>query len=225
MKKIFFTLLTALFCFYGSVAQNGCSKYYPFEQGTKFQITSKDKNDKPTAVIDYVVKESDGNTALLAYEMHDDKGELVLASEYGISCENDGISIDFNSLAAPGMMEQYKDMEIDVSGTNLFLPNNLSVGQTLPDADLLMNVSLNPINMKMTVRIFDRKVEGEETVTTPAGTFDCVILTQSTESKMGVKVSSSSREWYAPKVGMVKQESYNKKGKLIGKSVLTKFGD
>lgn len=204
-------------------AQGECSKYYPLKEGTKFQITNYDKNDKPVAVIDYVVKESNGDSALIYYEMFDDKGELVLSSEYGMSCENDGISIDFNSLAAPGMMEQFQDMEIDLSGTNLFLPNNLSVGQTLPDADLLMLVSMAPMNMKMTVKIYDRKVVGQETVTTPAGTFDCMILSQSTESKMGVKVSGSSQEWYAPDVGMVKQESYNKKGKKIASSVLTSF--
>ena len=45
--------------------------------------------------------------------------------------------------------KQYQDMEVDLSGTNLYLPNNLTVGQTLPDADLLMNVSMTPINMKI----------------------------------------------------------------------------
>ena len=221
--KTLTTIMVTLFSLTLVKAQGECSKYYPLKEGTKFQITNYDKNDKPGAVIDYVVKESNGDSALLYYELFDDKGELVLTSEYGITCENDGISIDFNSLAAPGMMEQYQEMEVDLSGTNLFLPNNLSPGQTLPDADLLMIVSMAPINMKMTVRIFDRKVEGTETLTTPAGTFDCVILTQSTESKMGVKVSGSSREWYAPDVGMVKQESYNKKGKKIASSVLTSF--
>lgn len=207
-----------------SVAQSNCSKYYPFEEGTSFQITNYDKNDKVSAVVDYVVKESSGDSALLYYELLDDKGEIVLNSEFAISCENDGVSIDFKSLAAPGMMEQYKDMDIEMTGTNLFLPNDMNVGQTLPDADLLMNVSMAPINMKMTVRIFDRKVEGTETVTTPAGTFDCIILSQTTESKMGMKVTGRSREWYAPDVGMVKQESYNKKGKKIGSSMLTSFG-
>ena len=223
MKKVIVLSISVILGLQFSVAQNNCSKYYTFSEGTKFQLTNYDQKDKKTAVVDYVVKESNGDSALFAYEMFDDKGEPVLASEYWISCENDGISIDFKSLAAPGMMEQYKDMEVDLSGTNLFLPNNLSVGQTLPDADLLMTVSMAPINMKLTVKIFDREVVGEETVTTPAGTFDCIILTQSTETKMGMKVSGSSREWYAAKVGLVKQESYNKKGKKIASSVLTSF--
>ena len=198
-------------------------EYYPFEEGTKFQITNYDKNDKLAGVIDYIIKESNGEKALLFYELRDNKGELTLTSEYTIICENDGISIDFKSLAAPGMMEQYQDMEVDLSGTNLYLPNDLKVGQTLPDADLLMAVSMTPINMRLTVRIFDRKVVGKETVTTPAGTYDCIILEQSSETKMGMKVSASSREWYAANVGMVKQESYNKKGKLLSRSVLTAF--
>ena len=223
MRNICLTLLAFALGINILFAQEGCSKYYPFEQGTKFQITNYDKNDKPAGVIDYIVKESDGDTALFAYEMHDDKGELILTSEYAILCENDGISIDFRSLAAPGMMEQYQDMEVDLSGTNLYLPNDLSVGQTLPDADLLMNVSMAPINMKLTVRIFDREVVGEETITTPAGTFDCIILKQNSETKMGMKVSGSSKEWYAAEVGLVKQESYNKKGKKIASSVLTSF--
>ena len=223
MKKLIYALATFSFIVTISYSQENCSKYYPLEEGTKFQITNYDKNDKPGAVIDYLVKESTGDSAIIYYEMMDEKGELVLSSEYGFRCENDGISIDFNSLAAPGMMQQYQEMEVDLTGTNLFLPNNLSVGQSLPDADLLMNVRMTPINMKLTVRIFDRKVEGEETVTTPAGTFDCIVISQSSETKMGVKVSASSREWYAPEVGLVKQESYNKKGKLMGRSELTAF--
>ena len=225
MKNILFILVSYFLVSTICYSQENCSKYYPLNEGTKFQITNYDKNDKPGAVIDYLVKESTGNSALIYYELMDDKGEIVMTSEYGITCENDGISIDFNSLAAPGMMEQYKDMEVDLTGTNLFIPNNLTAGQTLPDADLLMNVSMAPINMKMTVRIYDRKVEGTETITTPAGTFDCIIISQSSETKMGMKVSGSSREWYAPEVGMVKQESYNKKGKKIASSVLTSFED
>ncbi len=218
--------LLILFIFLGYLTtrgQNNCSKFYPMQEGTNFQLTTYDKKDKPTSVIDYVIQESSDDVAVIAYDVHDKKGELVLNSEYEISCENDGISIDFRSLAAPGMMEQYKDMEVDITGTNLYLPNDMSAGQTLPDADLLMNINMNPINMKLTVKIFDRKVLGEETVTTPAGTFDCIVLTQSQETKVGVKVSGSSKEWYAADVGLVKQESYGKNGKKISSSVLTQF--
>jgi hypothetical protein len=42
---------------------------------------------------------------------------------------------------------------------------------------------------------------------------------------MGIKRLGSSKQWFAEGIGMVKSEEYNKKGKFIGKSVLTKFED
>ena len=223
MKKLFFVAICYLVGTISMIGQSECSKFYPFKEGTKFQITSYDKNDKSAGAINYIVKESSGNKATLAFEMKDEKGKLVTASEYDMTCENDGISIDFKSLLAPGILEQYEDMEVDISGTNLILPNSLSSGQTLPDSNMLMNVKMTPINMKMTVNITNRKVEGMEEITMPAGTFECYVLSYDQESKMGIKVRGSAKQWLAKDVGMVKQETYNKKGKIIGKSLLTKF--
>jgi len=223
MKKFYFVIIGCLLWSATTTAQSDCSKYYPMSEGTKFQITNYDKKDKVSGVIDYVVKKSTGDAVILSYKMYDDKGKLIMTSEYGIICEENGISIDFNSLMAPGVLEQYEGMEVDISGTNLLLPNNLSPGQTLPDANVLANIKVPPINMKMTVSITNRKVEGKESVTTSAGTYDCFVITNDHESKMGVKVRGSSKLWLAEGVGMVKQESYNKKGKLISKSLLTKF--
>jgi len=220
--KSLLALYLLLFIAMPSAAQD-CSKYYPFEEGTTFQITNYDKKEKPAGVIDYIVKESSGDTALLAYEMHDDKGELIISSEYGITCKDDGIAIDFKSLMSPGVLGQYKDMEVDISGTDMFLPNNLSPGQQLPDAEVLMNISMTPINMKMTVKMLNRNVEANETISTPAGTFDCVVVTYDHETKMGMKITGKAKQWFAEDVGMVKSESYSKNGKLIGSSVLTAF--
>lgn len=40
---------------------------------------------------------------------------------------------------------------------------------------------------------------------------------------MGIKIRGSAKQWYSENVGMVKQENYNKKGKLMGSSLLTLF--
>ena len=69
-----------------------------------------------------MVKEAGNDKATMAYEMHDDKGELISSSEYDIVCRDDGVSIDFNSLLSPGVLEQYKDMEVDMTGTELVYP-------------------------------------------------------------------------------------------------------
>lgn len=219
---ILFTLI-AFFTITTNFGQTNCSTYYPLKEGTTFQLTMYDDKDKTTGIIDYTVQEASDDSATMSYEMHDEKGKFVAASEYTVRCNGEGISIDFNSLISPGLMEQYKDMEVDITGTDLMLPNNLSPGQTLPDANMLMNISMPPINMKMTVNQTNRKVDGMESVTTPAGTFDCVVISWDHESKMGIKFTGTAKQWLAEGVGMVKQENYNKKGKMIGGSLLTSF--
>ena len=204
------------------IAQDLCSVYYPLKKDTKFQIKSY-KGKKVTSVVDYQVKDAGSDWALLAYDVKDDKEKVIATSEYEIRCENDGIAIDFKSLGAPGLMEQYKNMEIDVTGTNLYVPNNLQTGQDLPDSNMQMTVNMSPIKLNLFFNITNRKVVGNETITTPAGTFDCVVLTYDFESKMGIKVTGSAKQWLAKGVGMVKQVDFNKKGKEISWSELTAF--
>lgn len=221
MKNLFiivFLLLSA-----SGFSQEVCSVYYPLQKGTSFQITSYDKGDKPSAIVDYKVSDAGTDWAMLAYEVKDKKGKVIATSEYEIRCQDDGIAIDFKSLGAPGIMEQYEDMEIEVSGTNLIIPNELLEGRELPDSNMHMTIHVNPIKLNMDVNITNRKVSGKETVTTPAGTFDCVVLSYNFESKMGIKISGTAKQWLAEGVGMVKQEDYNKKGKLISWSELTAF--
>jgi hypothetical protein len=78
----------------------------------------------------------------------------------------------------------------------------------------------------MTVTITDRKVVGKESVTTPAGTFDCFKITSNstikTKTVVGITMEFSAIEWLAPKAAIVKSESY-KKGKLQGYTLLTKL--
>ena len=221
MKTV--TLFCAFIGFVTSVYSQDCSKYFPMDEGAKFQITNYDKKDKVSGIMDYVVKEVSGNTATMFYEMKDEKGKILNSSEYGITCTDEGLKIDFSSLMSPEVMGQYKDMEVEMSGTDLLYPNNLSSGQSLPDANVLMTVKMPPMNMKMHMDFINRKVEGKESVSTPAGTFDCYVITYDNESKMGIKIKHSSKLWLSQGFGMVKQETYNKKGKLVSKSVLTSF--
>ncbi|NNC35661.1 MAG: hypothetical protein HKO09_12360, partial [Croceitalea sp.] len=200
MKKSIITAILFLFIAYPLKAQN-CSRFYPMNEGTTFQITMYDKKDKVSGVMDYVIKEASGNTATMYYEMQDEKGKMLTSSEYDITCSDDGVTIDFSSMMSPEIMGQYEDMEVEMSGTDLLYPNNLSTGQTLPDADVLMTIKMPPMNMKMNMNFFNRKVEGKESVTTPAGTFDCYVITYDSEAKMGIKMTSRNKLWLSEGYG------------------------
>lgn len=226
MKKILIATIAFLGLAANTTAQTGCSKYYPLKEGTKAEITAYDKKGKKSAIIDYTIlktkQTSEGEVATMKSTVKDENGKLIAETEYNATCDGNKISIDYKSMVSPMMLDQFKDMEYDISGTDLEIPNNLSVGQTLPDAQMVMNISMSGINMNMELSITNRKVIDQESVTTPAGTFNCFVITSNMTTKMGVSQTTNSKQWISEGVGMVKQEDYQN-GKVANSSLLTKF--
>lgn len=226
MKSLIFSIVTICLISSLSFSQSACSKYYPLEEGTTFQYTNYNKKGKVSSVINHSVtnnRTENGNEVVtMTTKMHDKKGELIIESAHDITCTGDGVSIDFESLANSQMFSQFENFEYEITGTNLELPNNLYVGLELSDATMNMKISVG-ITMNMVITIKDRKVIGEETITTPAGTFDCYVLTSTLDMDMMMKIEGSSKQWIAEGYGMVKQESFDNKGNLTGYSELTEF--
>lgn len=111
---------------------------------------------------------------------------------------------------------------IDLTATDpelLQIPNKLAVGYKLPLGDIY--VDLGGFRVKSTVT--ENEIIDREEITTPAGTFKCYVLKQTSEGRvMGIKSASTLKVWYARGVGQVKQETYSK-GELVSSSVLTSF--
>lgn len=229
MKSTIILIIT-LFITASGFAQSTCSKFYPFKEGTKSQITNYNKKGKVAGTIDYSItsmsKTGDKQIATMISKIADDKGKTIVESKYDVSCDGSVVSIDFKSMMNPQMLEQFKNLKYEMSGSNLDFPNNLSVGQTLPDANMHLKVSISGINMEMDFNINDRKVISKENVTSPAGTFPCYVITYSTDfSSMGVTQNGTAKQWISEGVGMVKQEDYDKSGEVSNSSVLTSFSN
>ena len=225
-------LIYSLFLVSSTALSQNCSKYYPMEEGTSFQYTMTNKKGKTEGITDYSITnvENSGGvtTATMNMKFTDEKGKEIFVSDYKLSCTGDVVKIDYNSLVPAQMMKQYTDMgvEMEISGTDIELPNNLSVGQGLDDANVAMSIKMPGMNMNIKVDQLNRIVEKKESVTTPAGTYECYVITQDNVSEtMGVKQTMQSKLWLAEGVGMVKQETYNKKGDLTTQMLLTKFNN
>ncbi|MEM7085535.1 MAG: hypothetical protein AAF489_05090 [Bacteroidota bacterium] len=223
-----FLVQCIVICFFSSTvfAQSNCSKFYPFSEGAVTELTMYDKKGKVAGIVQHAVKgvSSTGTTdvATMTQILKDKKGEEITTSEYDISCTDGLVSIDFKSLSRSEMLKAMGDFETEITGTNLDLPNDLSVGQSLPDAGVNIKINMSGINMNMDTTITERQVVGQESITTPAGTFECYVMTSTITFKMGM---SKSKQWIAEGVGVVKTEDYNKKGKLQGSSLLTAFSN
>ncbi len=207
-------------------AQN-CKAYIPYEEGTKLEMTNYDKKGKVTGKVNQEITkvESVGNAT--SFTMHqvftDEKGENTTETDMTFKCEDNVFYIDMNSFISGEQMAAYEDMDMEIEMNEIDIPTNLTPGQKLKDGKITMKlVTDSPIAMNFTVDVLNRKVEKFETITTPAGKFECVKLTQDINSKFGFSITINSIEWYAEGVGAVKTETY-RKGKLVGTTELTKM--
>lgn len=223
MKTKILILISVFFISLSSLSQNACKAYYPFEEGVKFEMTNYNKKGKKEGVVKYEITSIEDNVATIKTIIYDAKGKEITTTSYQIMCEGNKISIDFKSMMNQDMFKQYKDMDMDITGTNVELPNDLQVGQSLKDANMNMSIDMGGMKMNMSIDMINRKVDKKESVTTPAGTFDCFALSYDSEMKMGMKMTFKIKEWISEGVGVVKSESYNKNGKLMGYSELTSF--
>lgn len=211
-----------------SVTAQACSTYYPIEEGVRLEYTMYNKKEKIEGTqwqeFREVVETADGLETKVFMGLLDEKGKETFSTSYGMSCNGNAIRIDFESLLSGPMLDQQEDMEAEITGTDIELPNRLEVGMELPDANVEMKLSMGPMKMTMEVNTTDRKVEKIESVQTPAGTFECYVISSNTQSKMMLtKNNFPSRIWLAKDVGMVQSENYNSKGKLMSRMVLSKI--
>ena len=105
---------------------------------------------------------------------------------------------------------------IDISGEVRGIPRYPVIG-ALPDYEFVFKLSF----VTMTVKGTERKITGKEKLTTPAGTFDCFIMEETVTTKaMMQKEVEKTVSWYAYGVGLVKENTYDKKGKLVSTTLL-----
>lgn len=221
--KIFILLIATA----GYIQAQNCKAYIPYEEGTKLEITNYDKKGKVTGKVNQEVTkvESSGNST--NFSMHqvitDEKGEESVETDMTFRCIDNVFYIDMNAFVNDQQMEAYENMDMEIEMDEIDIPANLKPGQRLKDGKITMKViSDSPISMNFTVSVVNRKVEAEEKVTTSAGTFDCIKISQDIVTKTGFSITINSVEWYAEGIGAVKSETY-RKGKLMGSSELTKI--
>lgn len=98
------------------------------------------------------------------------------------------------------------------------LPSGMSPGDVLEDAQFVVSV----LGMKYKVAVTQRYVLRSESLQTPAGDFDCVVVQEhKVEKGPGRNRETTALTWYAKGVGMVRHDTYDKNMILETSEVLT----
>lgn len=225
----FLIIVLAIFLSVPAIAQD-CKLYFPENIGTVREMTNYDKKDKVTGRVVQTIldKNVSGQNLSLSVEtvIYDEKDNEFSRSNIEVGCENGIFKIDMSDYLSE-MLEAYQTMEVELEGDNLQFPGSISVGDELPDGSMNIKVNNSGITMvNMDVIIKNRKVLAKEKITTDAGTFDCYKISYETDAKTRMMtITTQGMEWIAEGVGVIRSESYNKRGKLTGYSLLTKLED
>jgi len=227
-----FITLTLILLFSTHISAQDCNAALFLKEGTTLEYTNYNKKGKEESVTKHKTLSVEGDSDKLSAEiqmtMNDKKSKEVFSTQYNAYCENGLISIDMSRFFDNTKLTQYdEDFTIDIDGNVLEFPVDVSEGDQLNDGEITIVVSNETMKLAtMVMTISDRKVLSKESITTSAGTFECQKISFNFETKIGfIKVRGSATEWYNEDYVLVKSESYNKKGKLQGSTLLTNLED
>ncbi|PHN08549.1 TapB family protein [Flavilitoribacter nigricans] len=214
------SLLTFLAVSCGTIlyAQD-CGTFYQFVENASYEYGLYDHKDKSQGRqimrISDVTETGGAVTAKVNSKfIPEKKNQDTFEATSEVSCEDGTLHMDI-SMNMTQMTSQFSEMEVSMEGDPLMIPSALKAGQTLPDATTKIKTGMNGMSlMTVTLSVTDRKVEGMETITTPAGTFECYKITQTTSMKTIMSKSFTTEEFYAEGVGLVRSNTYKKNGKL-----------
>jgi len=133
------------------------------------------------------------------------------------TCFTDGLA-NLNSDA----LRSFRDRRFEYIPVPLAWPNQPTVGSTLPPGGVSVQISSSVVSIATVSTLLNnrRVVSGPTPITTPAGTFSCYKVEANRESAtvprpdMAMRTSVKQVDFYAPGVGIVRTEIYDKKGKL-----------
>jgi len=228
MKKSAFIFTFIILVFTGLFAQE-CENYFPTEQGATWTMTNYDGKDKVESTQKATVISSEnsngGILTTISSTSYDNKEKQTYQNTFTTLCKDGVFYIDMKNFMPPTEGDDGSQSQMQIEAANMEIPANLAIGQKLPDSWIKISIQVEgmPSMGGQTITMTNRTVEGFESITTPAGTFQCVKISWDTEMKMLFNIKSKSVTWYALGVGNVRTETYDKKGKLEGTSILTAF--
>jgi predicted small lipoprotein YifL len=229
MKKIFLSFLLISVLTSISTFGQDCKMYFPDKVGSIREQTNYDKKGKITGIVKQEIMARDvvgaATSVTVNSKTYDKDSKELSVNQMVINCKNGVFSFDMKDYIDKSMLEAYKDMEIVMTGDNLAFPSGLKIGDKLDNASINIVVkNQGMVLMNWTITISNRVVAAQESITTEAGTFSCFKITYDLLTKTRImSINTKAAEWMSEGAGSVKTEAYDKTGKLMNYSLLTKL--
>ena len=211
MKYLF--SVSMLFISSSAISQD-CKNYYYLQNNKTIEMTIYNKKGETSARQVYTIsgyKNSGGtSSANVASEMFDKKGNSTTKSVSTVKCMGGVMMMDMKMSMPQG--QEYGNTDAKAENVYIEYPAAMNAGDNLKDGHMELALDNKGMKQTLTLDVTNRKVEGKEKITTPAGTWDCYRITNSTKMKIktmgiGIPINMDVTEWYAPGFGVVETQS------------------
>ncbi|MBS0031695.1 TapB family protein [Chitinophaga sp. 22321] len=227
MKSSLIFLFT-LCCTCAAMAQD-CKSYYYLLNNAEIEMTVYNASNAATGKTVYKVlnvhKDGDGLTSDFSNIFYDKNNKPVTTGSGHFKCSGNGVAVDMK-MSIPSM-PQAADTKVEGKTNAAFLdyPANMHVGQELQGGSFEMKSAVKGMEMVLRYVISNRKVVGNEKITSPAGSWNCFKIAYDINFEMtmmgkAVPMKLNAVEWFAPGFGPVKTAS-SKEGKPMGGTLIT----
>lgn len=215
MKKIFLSLLLSA-CISSFVSSQNCNSYLLLQNNKKVEMTIYNKkgkeNGKQVWNISNLATTGNTTSATVNTEFFNDKGKSINKGSSQIQCSNGILMMNMKLMLSEDQLKQMGDGSATAKGEFMEYPPTLKQDDVLKDGNLVMDYNMGGMKASMELSVTERKVTGKESVTSPAGTWECFTITslQKLTTKIagvGIPMKLEVTEWFAPGVGIIKTES------------------
>lgn len=217
MKKNILFIAVALLGGINAFSQN-CVNYLLLQNNKKIEVSiynKKGKDDGKQVWDVSAVRTANGVTkATVKSEFFNKDGKSINKATNDIQCKGGALQMNMKMMLSEDQMKAWgENATVTATGEFLEYPPTIAEGGTLPDGNLHMDIKTEQgMNISVDLQVTDRLVLGKESITSPAGTWECFKISSkqrivSKVAGIGIPFKIEVKEWFAPGEGVIKTES------------------
>ena len=205
--------------------------YYALKQGTKIEYTvyngsGKEQGYNKQEVLK-ITRSGNSVEAVVSGMQTDSKGKVQNTATVSLRYKNGNFHVNLLEMMPLQGLEN-AEIDANMSGNDMIIPSKLSPGQILPDAEATFKMRISDGSdaadlPPLVFHIYNRRAVRAESVETPMGKFVCFKIIQTVEADyplIGTQ-QATGITWIGKGIGVVKSETYDAKGKLTNRMLLT----
>lgn len=200
-------------------SQHDCSTIAEFPAGRQWTYQWYGANKKPSFRTFHRVlpHTNDIDYNQLEITILNEFQDTIYQGQYAVRCSAKGLTQDLLAKLTPDMLSSLAGFELRTEENGWLLPNGLHSGDSIPQAySHIAGYSQGTKVLDIDLAIGPVYILDQEDLTTPAGGFPCVAMAYELWVTQMVRKRFRLRDWFAPTVGVIRREIFDRRGQFFG---------